>query len=221
MKIKTMISIKQFSQYPEDYPDFKEEVIAFKETKKGIYVLAALILFIIIIGSLFIFRGKSSEKPEVITTTLLAQYCGNRVCEANENCYDCPSDCPCPDDRYCDPNTKTCVSKGFCGDGKCDLYESKENCCVDCGCWYATQVCNRTTMSCEWLKMNLSNEDATRFVREYVEKEGIAIKDIRVTGEYGDDEKMYKTVVVEIEGEEWPRYFRVDEKGNVEEIYPI
>lgn len=219
MILKTMDLYNQFPSYPQNYPEPQESLVTFKESKKGLYILIGIIILLVIVGSLIIFGGKRPERPITPTTTTLVRYCGNRICEANENCYDCPTDCPCPDDKYCDANTKTCVAKGVCGDGKCDLYESKENCCVDCGCWYATQICNRATMSCEWLKMNLSDDEAIRFVREYLEKTGVRIKDIRVTGEYGDEEKLYKSVAVEIEGEDWPRYFRVDERGNVEEFY--
>ena len=210
----------QFSENLEDYFSEKE-IVPQKESKKGLYVLIAVVFLIIIIGSFFIF-GKTPKKEQTTptTTTLLTKYCGNRICEEGENCYDCAPDCPCNENEYCNATLKMCVPKGICGDGTCSLYESKETCCIDCGCWYATQICNPSKNECEWIPMNLTNEDGIRLVSEYIQKEGVVIKNITVLGEYGDEEKVYKSVKVEIEGEEWPRYLMVDEEGNIKEYYP-
>jgi hypothetical protein len=78
--------------------------------------------------------------------------CGNTVCDAGENCDNCPADCISgtaagndPTDCFkgkadgvCHPvkdgsNCPDCVSSWCCGDGVCEGEEDSNNCAIDCG----------------------------------------------------------------------------------------
>ncbi len=78
-------------------------------------------------------------------------YCGNGICNLDENCNSCSSDClnigqvccsniaytgNCCSDSNCTlPNICTnnvCTAPRYCGDGICDANESCSNCSLDC-----------------------------------------------------------------------------------------
>ncbi len=88
------------------------------------------------------------------TSPAPSSYCGDGICNPDENCGDCNEDCKCASNKRCENND----CKLYCGNDKCDMdedyrtcpidckkasicgddvcqeeYESK-NCCADCGC---------------------------------------------------------------------------------------
>lgn len=60
--------------------------------------------------------------------TLLDGYCGDGVCNEDENCGNCIGDCNCSSIERCENNQ--CVT--YCGNGVCSLNEDYTNCSVDC-----------------------------------------------------------------------------------------
>jgi len=85
--------------------------------------------------------GKSNGKPKPSIPT---EVCGNGVCEGNETCENCESDCgACPavcGDGICegDENCSNCeidcgACPAVCGDGICEGDENCSNCEIDCG----------------------------------------------------------------------------------------
>ncbi|MCK4729957.1 MAG: hypothetical protein KAT28_01420 [Candidatus Aenigmarchaeota archaeon] len=66
--------------------------------------------------------------------------CGNSICEQGENCFDCPKDCKCNEDKYCSSTEKKCI-KPICGDKTCERLENCSNCPVDCGACKITSFC--------------------------------------------------------------------------------
>ncbi len=85
---------------------------------KKTYFYIAFILIIIFVG---IYLAFTLGKPT----------CGDSICEANENCYDCPKDCKCVGEEYCSAEEKRCI-KPSCGDGSCDSEECSSGCTADC-----------------------------------------------------------------------------------------
>jgi len=74
--------------------------------------------------------------------------CGNGVCEAGEDVYNCPSDCPpvCGN-MICEPSEdiNNCPQdcQGFCSDGVCNIYyESVYDCPQDCAGACGDSICN-------------------------------------------------------------------------------
>jgi len=64
------------------------------------------------------------------------EYCGDGLCNANENCGTCTGDCACADNTKCKVNQ--CVT--FCGNGICE--ENEEGSCkADCK-WCGDDSCN-------------------------------------------------------------------------------
>lgn len=189
-----------------------------KDYKKRRYLVIFVSIFILVLLIIFVSNVRKIEPIEKIPTTL-ANYCGNRVCEAGENCYDCSADCPCPDDKYCDANKKECVLKLNCGDNICSPYENPENCCIDCGCRIKGEICNIETKICEIPKSNISDEFAIRKVREYLLELNIT-DEVKIRA--GEDTiyngKKGKNVYVRIGDEDDYRstiFFVVTEDGEV------
>jgi cysteine-rich repeat protein len=63
-----------------------------------------------------------------------AQYCGNALCETDEEAL-CPEDCGYCGDLKCDPcmeNSQSCAVDCYCGDFYCDATEAFESCPEDC-----------------------------------------------------------------------------------------
>lgn len=110
------------------------------DTKKILYVVAAVIVLIGVIAGFLIFKAPAEQKDE----------CGNGICEASENCRNCVKDCSCKTDEVC--KNKRCVkkeSRASCGNGKCDAGENENNCCDDCPCTSNEMKCNSETHKCE------------------------------------------------------------------------
>lgn len=57
--------------------------------------------------------------------------CGNGICDYEENCGSCLTDCSCDEGMSCLFNV---CSNTFCGNDICDLNENCENCQSDCSC---------------------------------------------------------------------------------------
>ena len=76
-----------------------------------------------------------------ILLSFTSEYCGDNICQGNENCSTCEKDCnkcngePCDNDTEC--NSTYCVhgvcrsTRPYCGDGYCDAGE-EETCQQDC-----------------------------------------------------------------------------------------
>jgi len=67
-------------------------------------------------------RGHTTELDVIIDELFIPQqkFCGDNICDENENCSICPSDCEeCPIE--------------YCGDGSCNNGETCLSCSQDCG----------------------------------------------------------------------------------------
>jgi len=66
-------------------------------------------------------------------------YCGNGICESNEESQ-CKADCKWCGDGTCSDNENytncltDCSKSVVCGDSVCDSSENRQNCCKDCSC---------------------------------------------------------------------------------------
>lgn len=92
--------------------------------------------------------------------------CGDNVCASSENCYDCPKDCACASNSYCDSKSKKCVVPR-CGNGICEPGENIVNCCNDCGCSSTYEKCNTTTHVCAVPEVAISDEKVKELATEY------------------------------------------------------
>ena len=86
-----------------------------------------------------------------------APFCGDNLCDANEDCSSCSSDCgvcspsPACGDNVCDPNEDcnscssdcgTCdICTNSCSDGCCDAGENCNSCSSDCGVCEPSPTC--------------------------------------------------------------------------------
>ena len=143
------------------------------------------------------------------------EYCGNNICEQEENCYDCPKDCKCSESEYCPLTEKNCV-KPICGDGTCEPYENPFNCCLDCTCILPEEICNEQTKKCEMeeIKINLSDNEAIETVADYFDD----LNSTEVSGVDIYQGKPIKIVKVQIFGEEWYRFVGVTEDLEIIEL---
>lgn len=122
------------------------------------YILISLVILLIGVIAFTIFTFLTPKKTSV---------CGNNVCDASENCYDCPQDCKCGSpNSYCSSTQKKCITSQ-CGNGVCEPFESMQNCCEDCGCSSAYQTCNKTTHMCEIPAANISDDRVKELATQY------------------------------------------------------
>ena len=100
-----------------------------KPINKFWFIVGGIIVLIII---LVIFNSQRAPKP----------YCGDGVCNANENKCSCQSDCgTCFETKgcsqySCDANNQCVAGTPFsncCGNGKCEAKENSNTCSQDCG----------------------------------------------------------------------------------------
>ena len=66
----------------------------------------------------------------------LTVYCGDKTCDANENCGICALDCSCVTNTHCESNK--CIT--YCGNGVCEANEESQ-CKEDCK-WCGDSSCN-------------------------------------------------------------------------------
>ena len=184
------------------YPPVKEEHL--EKTNKLWYIIIAVVILGLLSFILF----------KVMTSTAL---CGNGVCEAEENCYDCSEDCKCEEGKYCSAEKKECVEPD-CGNGVCEIFESSENCCLDCECAIPGEICNEETKKCELQEMEISDERAKELAISYYENESLVVVSTEVIKTTVYDEKLIKQVRVQISGEQWFRYVGVTDDEEVMEL---
>lgn len=128
--------------------------------KKSVVIGIIVGIILLIIGIFFVVKyiGKECKTDiDCLTKTcftvqctdkkcaysLIANCCGNEICEVGEAYPECVADCPdcddvneCTKDSY-DYHEKTCVNKPIlnvvcCGNGLCEIGETYENCVRDC-----------------------------------------------------------------------------------------
>lgn len=110
------------------------------DTKKILYVVAAVVVVIGVTTGFLIFKTPAEQKDD----------CGNGICEAPESCRNCVKDCSCSTGEVC--KNERCVKKESsvsCGNGKCEAGENENNCCDDCPCTSDKMKCNSGTHKCE------------------------------------------------------------------------
>ena len=74
------------------------------ETKKIMIIISVILVLSVLLVLLYPLRhGKEIEKNLEKTS-----FCGDTICDENENFYDCCEDCGCPSGEYCDERTKKC-----------------------------------------------------------------------------------------------------------------
>jgi len=96
--------------------------------------------------------GVYSSFEELLAAMPLTVYCGNRECDAAEDCKSCPQDCGCGPNMTCreypDSGVALCELAHYCGDEECDSNErTQKSCCTDCGC-SAGYFCDPGTENC-------------------------------------------------------------------------
>lgn len=133
------------------------------------YVYLGIVVAVIVVGISVMF---SIQKPE--------PFCGNNVCDADEGCSSCFSDCKCVA-SYCSQKLDACV-KPKCGNNQCEPLEDTENCCTDCGCNALDYVCNLQLNECEEGIYTLSEERAIQLMQEYFAGRGVEIINYSVIG---------------------------------------
>lgn len=78
-------------------------------------------------NSLVIYARQSSSSSETSKAVIFgvvlsaSSYCGDKICNSNEDCTDCVGDCG-----------GCIITLGYCGDGNCDDDESSFTCSADC-----------------------------------------------------------------------------------------
>ena len=180
------------------------------ENGKGKYVKWLLILAVVLVVGFFIYTTFIGLERKPV--------CGDGICEADENCWDCPKDCSCGSDEYCSQETKTCESAS-CGNGECEPGESIANCCSDCGCGTEIEMCNEETQECYVPEANISDEFVREKVMNYYTSKGLNVTWINVTESTKIGDKSAKTALVNITGEFYLYIVAVTEDGEVVE-YP-
>ena len=170
-----------------------------------------LILIGVVILGLIIFLAfipkKTPTKPE----------CGNNICEAGENCYDCFVDCKCKSSEYCSVEKKVCIEI-VCGNGICDPGETSDNCCDDCECVHDFEICNRQTHSCYIKEASITDEEVISIVRDHYLEKGLEIDKIEILGSTQIQEKEAKSVAVYIKDQPWQYMVAVTVDGEIIEI---
>ncbi|MEM5855639.1 MAG: hypothetical protein QXK48_02780 [Candidatus Aenigmatarchaeota archaeon] len=137
------------------------------EERKNVTVLLLIALVAIILVIVFYILIRTSE---------ISKYCGNGICEKNENRCNCPKDCgecqgscgTCKEQK-CINDICECVElKECCGNGICEIGEDEWNCCIDCNCNIEGMVCNITSRSCTVPEVKISDEEAISLFKEYL-----------------------------------------------------
>lgn len=94
----------------------------FSSKKIKYYVIAGIIILLLIIIGLLSYSIYLNNQS----------FCGNNICEADEDSTNCCMDCSCSEGYYC--NGYSCSKLSSCGNSQCETGESSSNCCSDCGC---------------------------------------------------------------------------------------
>ena len=136
----------------------------------------------------------------LFVTPRKAAVCGDNVCDSLENCVDCPKDCTCGSNAYCDQVKKKCVSSK-CGNGICEPFENMENCCDDCGCSSKYETCNKATHKCEMPIANISDERVKELATEYFADKGKSISTFGLISNTVYQEKPAKSIGIKLQGE--------------------
>jgi len=96
--------------------------------------------------------GVYGSFEELLAAMPLTVYCGNRECDAAEDCKSCPQDCACGTNMTCkeypESGVALCELAHYCGDEECDSNErTQKTCCTDCGCG-TSYFCDVGTENC-------------------------------------------------------------------------
>jgi len=140
--------------------------------------------------------------------------CGDNVCDSSENCVDCPKDCKCDSNSYCDQVKKKCISSK-CGNGVCEPFENMENCCDDCGCSSKYEICETATHKCEMPPADISDQKVKELATEYFTSKGKNISSFGLISNTIYQEKPAKSIGVRLQDEMWSRLLIVTEDEQV------
>jgi hypothetical protein len=170
---------------------YSENMIS-KSNRRIIFLI--IILFVVITAIIIVFLFQKSSK------------CGNDICEKDENCVKCFQDCKCSSGEYCSQQLNSCV-KSECGNNNCEPIEDADNCCLDCDCYMPSEICNTELNKCEHKEINLTDENAMQIARTYFENDGKNVTSVEVFGIFTWKNKLGKSVIVYIEGENFGSVF--------------
>ena len=135
-----------------------------------------------------------------ISLTPKKTVCGDNVCDSSENCYDCPIDCKCSTNGFCNQTTKKC-DVPRCGNGVCEPFENMENCCNDCGCQNNYQTCNTTSHVCEMPQATISDQKVRELATEYYTNQSKTISEFGLISTTVYQNKPAKSIGVKLQGE--------------------
>lgn len=170
-----------------DYPSPIEQPDN-RNNKKFLYIFLGICVLIVLATIIYFF---TRPKP----------FCGNDVCDKTENCITCSKDCKCSSDQYCSQKTQSCITP-ICGNNECEPLEGSENCCIDCSCYVPGEVCNIELNKCEKKEFKISDEKIKQLINEYFERKDEKISYMDIVGISNWKNKLVKSVVVVIEGQE-------------------
>jgi len=171
--------------------------------KLKVFTICFLVVLIAISGC--------AKKPENLNI------CGDYECTLTEDCNNCPQDCGCKSNEYCD---KTGLCRGVvCGDEICsDKEKIGETCCEDCGCPEG-KVCNKINHKCKE-KIEVSEELINDIVNKYLTDNRIEGNIVKTTDTYYKD-NIVKQITIDCKTEEKPypclRILLIDEEGEIVE----
>lgn len=199
--------IKQYSPYPPPYQRPQSGQQSKNKTFLYITIFSVLVIIVFVIAFLFIKPSKPPTKP----------VCGNQICEAGENCYDCAADCKCGSAQYCSQTTKTCVSPQ-CGNKVCEPLENPNNCCDDCYCSLPNEACNPNTHKCVARPLNITDARAVELATNYYEQKGKTVVTADAMGVISYYGKAGVRVKITIKNQDWPNTVIVTEDETVTEL---
>jgi hypothetical protein len=128
-------------------------------------------------------------------------FCGNGVCDPNENCDSCVADCGCSKAQYC-AQSGVCRDLLACGDRHCSNEEkTAETCCYDCGCG-SGKFCNQYTQKCI-APARITEQEIQAAVEAFAKKYGFQVGKYFVKDSNVEKEAV-KDVIVYCKGQTEP-----------------
>lgn len=161
------------------------------QQKSGLDFRFILILVIVavIAATLALFLVGLKPKP----------FCGNKVCDKDETCISCLSDCPCPSGQYCSQKTNGCAT-AKCGNSVCEPTEDTSKCCKDCGCYKTGEVCNTAKNKCEAKEFPFSDEETVGLINKYFSDQGKNVTELELIGLFNYQNKLLKSFRGNVDG---------------------
>lgn len=125
--------------------------------------------------------------------------CGDGSCQPPENCVNCPSDCSCSENAYCNASLAVCITP-YCGDGECTENEF-DSCCSDCGC-ETNEICDDYHNECVSTALLPTSGEAQVIALDYVSNETVEYT-LESTTTYAFNKQSFITVTLDCESEHY------------------